>query len=270
MKRTRAIALTAALLVTSAPLGLATMGAGRAYAAGRTYFVNPSGNDSNAGRSTRSPFRTLQKAADSAGPGDTVSIMNGTYSERSEGSNVLTIKRSGLPGAPITFTAHPGHHPVIHPVKAWNGISVHGASYISVKNLEVKGNNDALTPARAERESKKGDPTFNTNCISVEQDRSTGAQSHHVEVTGNEVHGCAGGGISAIDSDHVTICVRPVPVPVTHHRDIVGVAQLAGLCHGAVVDGHALTREASDETRHAQPAPRRTAGWPRRPARPRP
>ncbi|WP_411105067.1 choice-of-anchor Q domain-containing protein [Streptomyces sp. cmx-4-9] len=39
----------------------------------------------------------------------------------------------------------------------------------------------------------------------MEQDRSTGAPSHHIEVTGNEVHDCAGGGISAIDSDHVTI-----------------------------------------------------------------
>ncbi|WP_051859682.1 right-handed parallel beta-helix repeat-containing protein [Streptomyces xanthophaeus] len=205
MKRTSTLALTAALLASSAPLGLATVGAGTAHAAARTYFVSPSGNDSNAGTSTQAPFRTLQKAADSVEPGDTVSIMNGTYSERSESSNVLTIKRSGLPGAPITFTAHPGHHPVIHPVKAWNGISVYGASYISIKNLEVKGNNAALTLAGAERESKKGDPTYNTNCIAVEKNRSTGALSHHIEVTSNEVHDCAGGGISAIDSDHVTI-----------------------------------------------------------------
>ncbi|WP_051700364.1 right-handed parallel beta-helix repeat-containing protein [Streptomyces sp. NRRL F-4474] len=205
MKRTRTLALTAALLASSAPLGLATMGAGTAHAAARTYFVSPGGNDGNSGTSTGAPFRTLQKAADSVQPGDTVSIMNGTYSESSAGSNVVTIKRSGLPGAPITFTAHPGHRPVVHPVKAWNGISVHGASYISIKNLEVKGNNAALTLAGAERESKKGDPTYNTNCISLERNRSTGSLSHHIEVTGNEVHGCAGAGISAIGSDHVTI-----------------------------------------------------------------
>lgn len=131
--------------------------------------------------------------------------MNGTYSERSAGSNVLTVKRSGRPGAPITFTAHPGHSPVIHPVRAWNGISVNGASYITIKNLDVKGNSAALTLAGAERGSKKGDPTFNTNCISIEQNRTTGDLSHHVEVTGNHVHDCAGGGISAIDADHVTI-----------------------------------------------------------------
>ncbi|MFI8287618.1 right-handed parallel beta-helix repeat-containing protein [Streptomyces sp. NPDC085614] len=205
MKRTHTLAVAAALVASSAPLGVVTVGAGTAHAADRTWFVSPSGNDSNPGTSAGAPFRTIQKAADSAGPGDTVSIMNGTYSEPAAGSNVVTVKRSGRPGAPITFTAHPGHHPVIHPVKAWNGISVHGASYISIKNLEVHGNNAALTLAGAERGAKKGDPIYNTNCISVERNRSTGALSHHITVTGNEVHGCAGGGISAIDADHVTI-----------------------------------------------------------------
>ncbi|MFI7239040.1 choice-of-anchor Q domain-containing protein [Streptomyces cyaneofuscatus] len=205
MKRTSTLAVTAALLASSAPLGLLVMAAGPAHAAGRTYFVSPSGNDSNPGTSVGAPFRTIQKAADSAGPGDTVSIMNGTYSERSKGSNVLTVKRSGRAGAPITFTAHPGHKPVIHPVKAWNGISVYGASYIAIKNLEIKGNNAALTLAGAERDSNKSDPTYNTNCITVERNRATGALSHHVEVSGNVVHGCAGGGISAISSDHVDI-----------------------------------------------------------------
>ncbi|WP_405873928.1 right-handed parallel beta-helix repeat-containing protein [Streptomyces zaomyceticus] len=210
MKRTRTFAVTTALLASSAPLGIVTVGAGTAHAANRTYFVSPEGSDSNPGTSAGAPFRTLQKAADSAGPGDTVSIMNGTYSERSAGSNVLTIKRSGRPGAPITFTAHPGHQPVIHPVQAWNGIGVYGASYISIKNLEIRGNNAALNLAGAERGSKKGDPTYNTNCISIERDRSTGASSHHIEVTGNKVHACAGGGISAIESDHVTISANHV------------------------------------------------------------
>ncbi|MFD3726640.1 right-handed parallel beta-helix repeat-containing protein [Streptomyces sp. NPDC058671] len=210
MKRTRTLAVTAALLASSAPLGVITVGAGTAHAADRTYFVSPEGSDNNPGTSAGAPFRTLQKAADSAGPGDTVSIMNGTYSERSAGSNVLTIRRSGRPGSPITFTAHPGHRPVIHPVKAWNGISVYGASYIAIKNLEIRGNNAALNLAGAERGSKKGDPTYNTNCISIERDRSTDAASHHIEVTGNKVHACAGGGISAIESDHVTISANHV------------------------------------------------------------
>ncbi|MEV7910730.1 sigma-70 family RNA polymerase sigma factor [Streptomyces griseus] len=170
-----------------------------------TYFVSPGGNDSNPGTSAGSPFRTLQKAADTAGPGDVVAAMNGTYTEPRKGSNVLTVKRSGRPGAPITFMAYPGHRPVLHPKTAWNGISVYGASHIVIKNLEVKGNNAALSLADAERSSSKTDPTYNTNCISVEKNRESGAFPHHVEITGNLVHDCAGGGISAIEADHVTI-----------------------------------------------------------------
>ncbi|MFD6921104.1 right-handed parallel beta-helix repeat-containing protein [Streptomyces sp. NPDC059944] len=118
---------------------------------------------------------------------------------------MLTIKRSGRPGAPITFTAYPGHRPVLNPKTAWNGISVYGASHIVIKNLEVRGNNAALSLADAERSSSKTDPTYNTNCISVERNRESGAYPHHVDIIGNLVHDCAGGGISAIEADHVDI-----------------------------------------------------------------
>ncbi|MEU6401516.1 sigma-70 family RNA polymerase sigma factor [Streptomyces sp. NPDC046985] len=170
-----------------------------------TYFVSAGGSDSNPGTSAGSPFRTLQKTADLAGPGDVVAVMNGTYTEPRKGSNVLTVTRSGRPGAPITFMAYPGHRPVLHPKTAWNGISVYGASYIVIKNLEVEGNNAALSLADAERSSSKTDPTYNTNCISVEKNRESGAFPHHVDIIGNLVHDCAGGGISAIEADHVDI-----------------------------------------------------------------
>lgn len=170
-----------------------------------TYFVSAGGSDSNPGRSAASPFRTLQRAADLAGPGDVVAVMNGTYTEPRKGSNVLTIKRSGRPGAPITFMAYPGHHPVLNPKTAWNGISVYGASHIVIKNLEVRGNNAALSLADAERSASKTDPTYNTNCISVEKNRESGTFSHDVDIIGNLVHGCPGGGISAIEADHVDI-----------------------------------------------------------------
>ncbi len=46
------------------------------------YYVSPAGSDvSNTGTSVSSPFRTIQKAADVAGPGATVYIRQGTYRE---------------------------------------------------------------------------------------------------------------------------------------------------------------------------------------------
>ncbi|NEA38724.1 DUF1565 domain-containing protein [Streptomyces sp. SID11385] len=170
-----------------------------------TYFVSAKGNDSNPGTSAGAPFRTLQKAADLAGPGDVVAVMNGTYTEPRKGSNVLTVTRSGRPGAPITFMAYPGQRPVLHPRTAWNGISVYGASHIVIENLEVEGNNAALSLADAERSSSRTDPTYNTNCIAVEKNRESGAFPHHVDIIGNLVHDCAGGGISAIEADDIDI-----------------------------------------------------------------
>ncbi|MGC4945660.1 hypothetical protein ACLQ2N_05490 [Streptomyces sp. DT224] len=181
------------------------MGAGTAQADSTTYYVSPSGDDGNAGTSVSAPFRTLQKAADVTGPGDTVSIMNGTYTERPGGSDVVVISRSGRAGAPITYRAYPGHHPVINPVAAWNGIRVNGASHITLQGLEIKGNSQAISPADAERGAGTRNSKYNTNCVSVEKNRSTGAGPHHIAVIGNTVHHCAGGGISAIDADYVTI-----------------------------------------------------------------
>ena len=63
------------------------------------YYVAPAGSDTNPG-SSGSPFRTLQKAAEVAGPGDTVVVRPGTYTG---GSRMVSLSRSGEPGNPITF-----------------------------------------------------------------------------------------------------------------------------------------------------------------------
>jgi PKD repeat protein len=67
---------------------------------GATFYVSPSGNDSNSG-SSGSPWRTLQKASDMAQPGDTVVVRAGTYSG-------FNIARSGTSAARITYQAEAG------------------------------------------------------------------------------------------------------------------------------------------------------------------
>ena len=59
----------------------------------------PTGKDSNIG-SSGSPWLTLQQAANSVHPGDTVMVESGSY----KGFDVQT---SGTAAAPITFEAAP-------------------------------------------------------------------------------------------------------------------------------------------------------------------
>ncbi|MFC8273426.1 right-handed parallel beta-helix repeat-containing protein [Streptomyces sp. NPDC057271] len=195
--------MSAVLIGSAIPLGLA--GSQTAQAASRTYYVSPIGSDGNPGTSPAKPFRSLQKAADSTAPGDTVSIMNGTYRERAGGSDVMVISRSGRPEAPITFQAHPGHHPVINPVAAWNGIRISGASHIVVRGLEIKGNSANISLAEAERGASTRKGKYNTNCVWAEKNKQSGAVPHHIEIVGNTVHHCPGLGIGSRDADYMTI-----------------------------------------------------------------
>jgi hypothetical protein len=63
---------------------------------GITYYVSPSGSDSNPG-SQAQPFRTIQRAANIVNPGDTVIVEDGVYTRTaSPCAGVVCISRSGL------------------------------------------------------------------------------------------------------------------------------------------------------------------------------
>ena len=86
-----------------------------------TYYVSSIiGSDSNAGTSSSAPLATLQDAANLVKAGDTVLVMNGTYTSPGGGTDVLDITTSGTASAPITFQAAPGQTPVINSSGAWN------------------------------------------------------------------------------------------------------------------------------------------------------
>jgi hypothetical protein len=68
-----------------------------------TWYVAPSGSDSNPGTSA-APFATIQKAADVASAGDTVIVRPGTYAG-------ARFTRSGRVDAHITFRGEPGARP---------------------------------------------------------------------------------------------------------------------------------------------------------------
>lgn len=69
------------------------------------YVDSKKGSDLNPG-SENKPWKTLQKAAETAQPGDYIFVRSGNYSG-------FSLKRSGLPDRYITFSAYPGDRPVI-------------------------------------------------------------------------------------------------------------------------------------------------------------
>jgi hypothetical protein len=113
-----------------------------------TYYVSSEiGNANNAGTSMGAPLATLQAAADLVKPGDTVLVMNGTYTGPS-GGTVLNIATSGTASAPITFEAAPGQTPVIDSSGTWIGINIE-ASYIVINGFTVKGDAANYTLSQA-------------------------------------------------------------------------------------------------------------------------
>ncbi|MDZ8089931.1 MAG: right-handed parallel beta-helix repeat-containing protein, partial [Nostoc sp. DedQUE12b] len=170
----------------------------------KTYYVSGAGNDKNSGLSTSSAFRTIQRAANLTNPGDTVLIMNGVYRNAKPSGDVVSITRSGKANAWIKFKAYPGHRPKIQH-NGWHGILIrNGASYIEINGLEVIGNNANITLNYAmSQKTNKLNPLTNGNCINV--DGRKDGRSHHIRIVNNKVHKCGGAGISAIESDYVTI-----------------------------------------------------------------
>jgi len=101
-RRRLAGALAALTLIST--VGVA-VGAQPALAATTYYVDGVNGVDSFSGTAAVpgsggvGPFKTIQKCADEAGPGDVCSIRGGTYRER-------VVPNSGTDGAPVTFRAH--------------------------------------------------------------------------------------------------------------------------------------------------------------------
>lgn len=72
-----------------------------AYAAGATYYVSKSGNDTSGTGTATNPWATLQKAANTVGSGDTVRVAAGTYDERV----TIPATKSGTATARTRFVA---------------------------------------------------------------------------------------------------------------------------------------------------------------------
>ncbi len=193
-------ASAAAMLIPSDAYALATP---------RNHFVSGSGSDGNDGLTSATPLRSLQAASDRALPGDTVLAMNGNYTNPYNGTDILTIRNSGVAGAPITYRNFPGHHPrVVVGAHNWQGILIQ-ASYITVEGFEVAGNAAAITYAYAlSQKDNWGNAATSANGLFADG-RKIGTL-RNIIMRNNIVHHMPGGGLSAIACDYVTIAANKV------------------------------------------------------------
>ena len=121
-----------------------------------TYWVSPSGSDSNNGSAT-SPYATLQHSMMSLQPGDTLDVEPGTYAgfivgwdtqPASSGDPYGTI--DGTAGQPITIQADPSAAPGSVIINARNnetqfGIDLEpGSNYITISGITVNGSSGGL------------------------------------------------------------------------------------------------------------------------------
>ncbi len=174
----------------------------------KIYYVSTSGSDSYNGTSTNSAFATIQKAADLVNPGDTVLIMNGTYTRndlsQSNMGHIVMASRWGNSSKFIRFQNYPGHRPKII-AKSYTGFYI-GASYIIVEGLEIQGRNDEITLNYAL--SVKNE-LFNfmtvTAGIRINADLNNGNPVHNIILRGNTIYKVPAGGIDVQAADYVTI-----------------------------------------------------------------
>lgn len=103
------------------------------------HYVSPKGNDTGPGTWTQ-PWKTIQHAADSTRPGDTVHVREGIYHE------LVTVSRSGTrTGGYITFESYPGERAILDastltpPSDTWSAFFlVVNQSYIVIKGFEMR------------------------------------------------------------------------------------------------------------------------------------
>jgi hypothetical protein len=110
-----------------------TVSQGILESAATTYYVATTGNNANPGTESQ-PWRTIQKAANTAAAGDTVLVRGGVYNER------VTFKKSGREGSYITFQNYPGETAILDGTNLTVPDANNALLFINSKNyLKIQG-----------------------------------------------------------------------------------------------------------------------------------
>jgi hypothetical protein len=101
---------------------------------GRTYYVAPGGNDSASG-SKNAPWQTLQRAAKSVRPGDSVLVRPGNYAGFALGWDG---PQNGALNHRITFKAEAGAVIDRRNPRSPDGINLESCSYVTIEGFTIK------------------------------------------------------------------------------------------------------------------------------------
>ncbi|MBC7845628.1 MAG: right-handed parallel beta-helix repeat-containing protein [Flavobacterium sp.] len=178
------------------------------------FYVSPSGNDNNNGRSEKTAFANPQKAIDVAKSGDIVLLMNGQYSGAKNAAAVVSFVRPGRPSSWITLKNYPGHKATIL-CDAKNGINILHKndstaqespllSYLEVRGLHIRGNADKV-PELYPAEVGIGTPNTETRGIHLTGSNGPTRMYHHIRVADCLIEYCGTDGIWASEVDYLTV-----------------------------------------------------------------
>ncbi len=198
-------------------------------------FVAANGNDGNDGLTTVTPWKTVQKAANSAQPGDVVCVRAGTYNEK------ITINVSGTAGAYITFQSYPGETAVLDgtgitvPADDNGMIFVQDKAYLIIRGFEVRNYKTS---------------TKNRVPIGI---RLVGT-SHHIEIRDNILHHVEHNGTAKNGTDAHGIAIHGTSGTTALSNIIVDGNELYSLKLGSsealVLNGNVANWQVTNNTIH--------------------
>lgn len=174
-----------------------------------TYYVSPSGIDSNNG-SQSAPFQTIQQAANIVNPGDTVVVEDGVYSDTSGTAYgggwqcTLALYRSGTSSAPITFISQNKWGAILDGKGSIQmGVDI-DASYVNFKNFAIRNySNSGIIggkPNAVNYCTISGNNIHNNAGTGIIFDSNPSAQSNYITIDNNFIHN--NGTASAINKTH--------------------------------------------------------------------
>lgn len=179
-----------------------------------TYYVSGKGSDRHTGLSKKKAFRTFEPVQKVLKAGDTVYVMNGTYTNLNPASSIVSIKNLQANATqPTTIKAYPRHTPILQANRNnWNAVSITGSSHVVIEGLTMLGARDQITLdyALAEKDNRIN-PATSGNGVQVtyiDGPNKTEAEkihSTHVTIRNNAVSNFPGGGIATSEVDYVTI-----------------------------------------------------------------